>query len=38
LELCLKIRYEYLDKTPAMIAAVTGLIIQFEISKTMLDT
>jgi len=30
--------YEYLDKTPAINPAARGLRIQFEMSKTMLDT
>ena len=30
--------YEYLDKTPAIAPAARGLKIQFEMSKTILDT
>ena len=37
-EVCINRMYEYLDNIPAIPAAIIGLIIQSEISKTMLDT
>ncbi|MDD3226817.1 MAG: hypothetical protein PHG56_04650 [Tissierellia bacterium] len=37
-EVCINRMYEYLDNIPAIPAAIIGLIIQSEISKTMLET